>query len=428
MNARRSINRRGGISVAAILVLIGSAARAEAPYRARITRGKELFVRTWTAGDEKSPKGDGLGPLFNADSCVACHMQGGAGGAGPNIANVQLLTFSGRPKSLVDEASLRAWLAEIHPAFVSPNSISTTIVLHRHSTDPGYDAWRDDLLKMRPRVDAQTDPLVRLFAQHVFSRFIEQDPGQQSGSTRLAIDDLEFEVSERNTPPLFGAALINSVTEKLLDHVARVQAEKFPGISGRVPRSVDGKMGRFGWRGQVATLQDFVQNACSVELGLQLPNRPQAASPMAAQAELSPAGGKKNTTPSHADMDPSQVMELMAFVMDLPRPRQSMANASSPLTLSHVRGANVFNDIGCAACHTRRIGKIDGIYSDLLLHDMGGGLSDPAPAIPSGGASFPSGGYGGGSILPSTPISSSLAELRREWRTPPLWGVRDSAP
>jgi CxxC motif-containing protein (DUF1111 family) len=80
----------------------------------------------------------------------------------------------------------------------------------------------------------------------------------------------------------------------------------------------------------------------------------------------------------------------------------------------------------------RRVARIDGIYSDLLLHDMGAELSDAAPAIPAGAPRVSSGGYGGGSnVLPSspgTPITSSLAELRREWRTPPLWGVRDSAP
>jgi CxxC motif-containing protein (DUF1111 family) len=227
---------------------------------------------------------------------------------------------------------------------------------------------------------------------------------------------------------LFGAALVNSVTDKLLSHIAQSQAREFPGITGRVPRSIDGRVGRFGWRGQVATLQDFVQNACAVELGLQLPNRPQAVSPMDAHSMLATVNEKKSAIQSHSDMDPGQVMDLMAFVMDLPRPRQSTTIASSPATISRVHGEKVFAEVGCAECHMRRIGKIDGIYSDLLLHDMGVALSDPAPAIPSGGSSIPSGGYGGGSFLPSTPISTSLAELRREWRTPPLWGMRDSAP
>ena len=46
----------------------------------------------------------------------------------------------------------------------------------------------------------------------------------------------------------------------------------------------------------------------------------------------------------------------------------------------------------------RKVGKIDGLYSDLLLHDMGPELSDPAAAI-ADGSSFSTGGYyaGGGS-------------------------------
>ena len=32
--------------------------------------------------------GDGLGPVFNASSCVECHNQGGVGGGGPADNNV----------------------------------------------------------------------------------------------------------------------------------------------------------------------------------------------------------------------------------------------------------------------------------------------------------------------------------------------------
>jgi hypothetical protein len=34
-----------------------------------------------------------------------------------------------------------------------------------------------------------------------------------------------------------------------------------------------------------------------------------------------------------------------------------------------------FDRIGCAACHRPSLGAITGIYSDLLLHDMGDSLS-----------------------------------------------------
>ena len=52
--------------------------------------GKELFAREWIAGDPRSHGGDGLGPVFNDTSCVACHNQGGAGGGGPASKNVHI--------------------------------------------------------------------------------------------------------------------------------------------------------------------------------------------------------------------------------------------------------------------------------------------------------------------------------------------------
>src|SRR5581483_1807086 len=42
--------------------------------------GKGLFKHEWKPQDPLSPGGDGLGPVFNEKSCVACHGQGGLGG------------------------------------------------------------------------------------------------------------------------------------------------------------------------------------------------------------------------------------------------------------------------------------------------------------------------------------------------------------
>src|SRR6516165_3728527 len=57
-----------------------------------LERGKELFTREWVAGDRRSHAGDGLGPVYNAQSCAACHRLGGIGGAGTNETNVSLVT------------------------------------------------------------------------------------------------------------------------------------------------------------------------------------------------------------------------------------------------------------------------------------------------------------------------------------------------
>ena len=41
-----------------------------------LAQGKELFTREWITGDRRSHAGDGLGPVYNAQSCAACHRLG----------------------------------------------------------------------------------------------------------------------------------------------------------------------------------------------------------------------------------------------------------------------------------------------------------------------------------------------------------------
>src|SRR5690606_29081402 len=60
--------------------------------------GEALFLHnwarpeTWTRPERLGKGGDGLGPVFNATSCVECHALGGVGGAGGNEHNVELLS------------------------------------------------------------------------------------------------------------------------------------------------------------------------------------------------------------------------------------------------------------------------------------------------------------------------------------------------
>src|SRR5882672_8216736 len=73
----------------AMPAVVGRGPAAESD-REQIARGKELFEREWLPGDRRSYAGDGLGPLFNARSCAACHFLGGTGVAGPHHTNVTI--------------------------------------------------------------------------------------------------------------------------------------------------------------------------------------------------------------------------------------------------------------------------------------------------------------------------------------------------
>jgi CxxC motif-containing protein (DUF1111 family) len=103
---------------------------------------------------------------------------------------------------------------------------------------------------------------------------------------------------------------------------------------------------------------------------------------------------------------------MTAFVAALPRPVQQLPAAPSARPQVE-EGQRIFSRIGCAACHTPNLGSVEGLYSDLLLHRMGRDLESSTAYYPP----------------PEDPKTSpSERLLADEWRTPPLWGVADSAP
>src|SRR2546430_2192584 len=59
--------------------------------------GAVLFKHEWKPHDPLANGGDGLGPVFNASSCLACHQQAGPGGGGGLDHNVTTFTVRRPP-------------------------------------------------------------------------------------------------------------------------------------------------------------------------------------------------------------------------------------------------------------------------------------------------------------------------------------------
>jgi CxxC motif-containing protein (DUF1111 family) len=212
-------------------------------------------------------------------------------------------------------------------------------------------------------------------------------------------------VARRLATPLFGAGLIEAIPDSTI--VLGTLARKPAGIAGKVSvvsDVVSGKnlIGRFGWKAQQATLLAFSGDAYVNEMGVTnrffpTENAPNGNVELLArfdrvadvEDEIDPLDGK-------ADIDrAADFMRLLA-----PPPRGTA-------TASSVAGEAVFARLDCAVCHTpsMRTGlnviaalseKTVGLYSDLLLHDMG--------ALGDG-------------------IAQGTAGAR-EMRTAPLWGLR----
>lgn len=316
--------------------------------REAIALGRELFMHVWKP-DDPLASGDGLGPVFNAASCAQCHFQGAEGGSGSNAHNVK--TF------------------EVLPRKVGDSIISG--VIHANSTSVGYH-------------DRET-------IRSVTSLYPEQV--RTARRTIPAVRQVDI-----NTPPLWGNGLIDQLTDKqLFEHR---HATGTP--HGRLRRLPDGRYGRFGWKGQFATLREFVAGACANEIGL---------SNETAQ-QMVPNQYRPDVSASH-DLTEAQVDAMVKYVASLPAPRQVMPTDNEQRSMAE-RGRRYFGTIGCTKCHPHNLGDLKGVFSDFQLHSV---------VDPTKSASSPY--YAPGPLVIQPPKKDpSLTE----WKTPPLWGVADTAP
>jgi CxxC motif-containing protein (DUF1111 family) len=566
--------KRGIFTVVAIFVLLERIASAEEQTRSEANSaklvttstnvapdGKELFQREWIANDPRSHGGDGLGPVFNDSSCVACHNLGGAGGGGTASKNVDIITAfadqsqTQQPAALepiagtlpaaivnlfVDSispsqpqpaakhvelpvdakqqkkefiANQKKELAAIHPGFLAARSV----VLHHFSTNEKYDAWRMQMLGLGNFVDnlslnganeteqpadstainaatpaaqanttpqpvpatvaplgavpnsdvaaetnaagAALQPLMPMPAkppsqssdpnisvqvvdtiqvasdtqsEQLMQLLKAQAQTAQAQGLQGRVGNFTFVHSRRNATALFGAGLIDKIPDSVLIEKARQTYKDFPEIQGRVAKQKDGTIGRFGWKDQKSSLYEFAMTACAVELGLDVPDHPQAGVP------VDPSYKAKGH-----DLDQAECNALVAYLENLPVPVQHKPSSQQEAEMLRA-GEKQFATVGCANCHTEKLGQVAGIYSDLLLHDMGPELGDsgnygafvpntpdddqdePLPGINQQQQAFF--GSSGTAVLAKAEREKTSGALRQEWRTPPLWGVRDSAP
>ena len=451
----------GRIGMTAVAVVVGTAlaahgqvpgAKAAVPATdpAQIAQGRSLFQRDWLKEGPLNATGDGLGSMYNAVSCAACHNQKGIGGGGADDHNVELLSIA--RENLAGSGTSRFQMLVNARKFVHPGFAGAVpwLVLHQHGPagpfknlkDKNYAAFRDRLIGEKTVIRHGKKVTLRLLSR--------ERPVRRIGRVTV-------HYSQRSTPALFGAGLIDSIPASVLNAEAEQQRKQkpSPAISGRVPHASDGQVGRFGWRGETATLHDFVLGACANELGLEVRGHRQAASP----DDPSPANAFVAQQPADEkrfDLTDAQCRSITAFVAQLPAPERAK-NLPPDVAKAAAEGETLFAEVRCASCHNPDLGQVQGLYSDLLLHDLGPRLSDPVPATPEANGPMVAGSFangqelypgqkmyeetfrkfmpqlvqmqssyfGGGNYLPFARITTNIEQ---EWRTPPLWGVADSAP
>ena len=221
-------------------------------------------------------------------------------------------------------------------------------------------------------------------------------------------------LSPRVAPHIAGVGLIDAIAESdLLANAARQAADPGP-IKGQVNRVWDApsgelRIGRLGWKANVATLAHQTAGAFQGDIGISSRWQPQqTCTPTQRDCLAAPHGGRaEHEGEPVVEIDDRTLGDVIFYQATLaPAARRAV---DDPQVL---RGQRLFAQAQCVVCHRpsyttgrnpfpalaspKAEGRTIWPYTDLLLHDMGPGLADGRPDFQASG---------------------------RQWKTPPLWGI-----
>jgi len=356
-----------------------SAPELTAEERRSFAVGNNFFNDNWVTAPASTDGRDGLGPVFNAQSCSSCHFKDGRG-------QPPVLDTNGK-------AELGLLLRLSVPG---PDG--------KPMPDPVYGGQLQD--KSINGVPAEgtiliaTEELRGAFADGTV--YVLLKPSYSIGDPAYGPPSGDLMISPRVAPPVFGVGLLEAIPEATILAVADPDDRNGDGISGRPnyvldPRVGERALGRFGWKSNVATVEAQVAGAFRGDIGIgstlvtgEECTRTQTA------CQAAPSGGSP-------ELDDQKLARVVFYNRTLAVPARR--NVADPLNRS---GEELFTTTGCAACHSTEVqtaanspisvlaGQVIRPYTDLLLHDMGEGLADNRPDAEATGT---------------------------EWRTAPLWGI-----
>jgi CxxC motif-containing protein (DUF1111 family) len=252
----------------------------------------------------------GLGPLFNSTSCAACHDDPVLGGYGDSV-EMHVTAYAQATRSC----------DALGPAG-GP-------VVQQHAT---------------PELEAALG--------------ITKEPIPAGGNG----------TGMRTTPVIFGLGLLDAVSDRSLIELSRVPHPE--GVHGRPAILANGRVGRFGRKASVASLDEFNAGAFFNEMGVT-----NKLNPIEGTVAGQPLPGGVDLAPE-PELNASSLEAASSFVKFLAPP------APLPETPESRRGKMLFKQVRCTSCHVPTLttgpSKIAALrfkrvnaYSDLLLHDLG---------------------------------------------------------
>jgi len=335
--------------------------------------GRFLFRQNWLTAGSAVEGRDGLGPVFNARSCIACHFRDGRS-APPNAGEPFL-------------------------ALLLRLSIPGTDSHGGPLDEPTYGGQLQNFVVPTDNISIQAEGTPQVTFSTISGQFGDGET-YELAQPHFTIQDLMYGamdpstmISPRTAPPMIGLGLLEDVPESEILKNADANDQNGDGISGRPNYVWDvednrTKLGRFGWKANQPTLRQQVAGAFLGDIGITsstFPNENHSRNQSALSAL--PSGGNPELT----ELILSRVT---TYVRNLAVPgRRDIGNSEVK------KGENLFYQAKCTACHSPQLRSSKGIirpFTDMLLHDMGPGLADNRPDFEADG---------------------------QEWRTPPLWGI-----
>lgn len=341
--------------------------------------GNSFFNQNWVTAPASTTARDGLGPLFNSRSCSGCHFKDGRGrqpefhGEAPTGFVIRLSTPERDPTGayLPDPVYGSQFQTQSIQGVPSEGELQIT-----------YREFTGSFADGRPYTLRQ--PIYTL--------------------TDLSYGALQPDVvlSPRVANQMIGLGLLEAIQETTLLSLADPEDRNSDGISGRPNLVWDAlnnasALGRFGWKANQPSIYQQVASAFMGDIGISttLFSEQNCTPTQLACLEAQDGGAP--------EIDEDDLLKVVLYSSVLAVPAQR--DYDSPLVQ---RGETIFYDAQCHLCHipTLQTGTHPTIpalsdqtihpYTDLLLHDMGDGLSDGRPDYEASGS---------------------------EWRTPPLWGI-----
>ena len=327
---------------------------------------------------------DGLGPLYNAQSCRECH-QNPVSGAASQVTELRV-GHQGPDGHFVDAEIPIAHGAEV---------ITGRSLVNDRAICPNGAFPNNEIQERVP--DIENVRTLRLSLSLLGDGFVEA----VSDQTLIELAEQQCKTSHR----------------KICGQVLQVPIVEAPGQMA---------VGRFGWKDQHASLLSFASDAYLNEMGITNRLQPDEVT------KICNTVSEPNDTPGPDGL--SDIDHFARFIRATKAPARDTQLAGSPFARE---GNGLFNKIGCETCHVETMTtapagtKIDGgaftipaalgsitfhPYGDFLMHDVGTG-DGILQAIQEhyGKKVF--------RIMSGYLAKQNFESSRNKIRTAPLWGV-----